>query len=259
MTQAIPELFQFRYAMFPEKARWALDAKGIKHGRRSVIPGLHPPTMLKLAGQMSTPVLRLTNGELLKDSTAIVEWADQQSKQTPLYPTEHAEQVKKLVAEFGELGPHARRAYFYELLKSPAFAADLFSYGHPEKTRSRYRRGFAAVKLIMRVDMKITAKQATISAEKVQAGLDRIAELSAANGYLVGDGFTAADLTAATVLSVCCFPNEYPVPIPKPRPDNLQHWLQRWAEHPAITWVQRIYAQHRPRSVASYDKASGAD
>jgi glutathione S-transferase len=151
MTQAIPELFQFRYAMFPEKARWALDVKGIEHGRRAVIPGLHPPTMIKLA------------------------------------------------------------------------------------------------------------KQAAISLETVQAGLDRIEQLSANTGYLVGDSFTAADLTAATVFNVCCFPDEYPVPIPQPRPENLQHWLQRWAEHPATAWVQRIYAQHRPRSVASYDKASNAD
>lgn len=259
MTQAIPELFQFRYAMFPEKARWALDVKGIEHGRRAVIPGLHPPTMMKLAKQTGTPVLRLTNGDLLKDSTDIVEWADQQTAKQPLYPAEHAAQIKQLVAEFDELGPHARRAYFYELLKSPAFAADLFSYGYPEKTRARYRRGFAAVKLIMRVDMKITAKQAAISLEQVQAGLDRIEQLSANTGYLVGDSFTAADLTAATVFNVCCFPNEYPVPIPQPRPENLQHWLQRWAEHPATAWVQRIYAQHRPRSVASYDKASNAD
>src|SRR5437764_320567 len=60
---APPVLWQFRFSHFNEKARWALDFKGIPHVRRSLVPGLHVPRVLWLSGQKSLPVLQL-DGEL---------------------------------------------------------------------------------------------------------------------------------------------------------------------------------------------------
>ena len=53
-----PELFQFKVSHFNEKARWALDFKGIAHVRHSLLPGPQKPKMQRLSGQEQTPVLR---------------------------------------------------------------------------------------------------------------------------------------------------------------------------------------------------------
>ena len=58
-----------------------------------------------------------------------------------------------------------------------------------------------------------------------------------------------ADLTAAALLSLTVFPPECPAGVPEPRAPGLRTWLARWADHPAVAWINRIYARHRGRSV----------
>ena len=52
-----PVLWHFRFSHYNEKARWALDWKGLPHVRRSLVPGLHVPRVLWLTGQKAVPVL----------------------------------------------------------------------------------------------------------------------------------------------------------------------------------------------------------
>lgn len=242
-----PELYQFRYAMFPEKARWALDHCGINYRSHAVLPGAHPPTMMKLAGQTCTPVLRLDK-TLLKSSSEIVEWAAKQTQNCALYGTTAAEanEIKQIIAEFDQIGEHSRRAYFYQLLQCGNYAADLFSTGYSAKQQALYRAGFPMTKVIMKLTMQITKKRSAASNAITQQALDSIAKRTAATGYLVGEQFTAADLTAATVLGVCVLPDQYPVVVAKPYPAALQTWVDQWASHPGAEWVKRIYQQHRP-------------
>ena len=58
---ATPELFHFQFSHYNEKARWALDLKGVSHERVSLLPGPHAPRMKRLTGRTQTPVL--VNGE----------------------------------------------------------------------------------------------------------------------------------------------------------------------------------------------------
>ena len=52
------ELHQFPFSHYNEKARWALDWKGVPHVRRSYLPGPHMLPVYRLSGQRSVPVLR---------------------------------------------------------------------------------------------------------------------------------------------------------------------------------------------------------
>lgn len=245
---ATPELYQFRYAMFPEKTRWALEHCGIDYRSHAVLPGTHPPTMLRLAGQTCTPVLQLEN-TLLKSSSDIVEWAAEQNPDSGLYgdSPEQAAQVKEYVALFDQIGAHSRRAYFYQLLQCNGYAADIFSVGYSAKQQAQYRAAFPLIKAVMRLNMKITKKGAARSLAITKEALETIVERTVDSGYLVGGHFTAADLTAATVLGVCVLPDEYPVLVPKPYPAPLKSWIDNWANHPAADWVKHIYQQHRPQ------------
>jgi glutathione S-transferase len=64
-------------------------------------------------------------------------------------------------------------------------------------------------------------------------------------GYLVGDAFTVADLTAASMLAEVANPPDSPVSRPEPLPDPLATWLGEWHDHPGTRWVRNIYAKHR--------------
>src|SRR5207247_8660717 len=80
-----PVLWQFRFSHFNEKARWALDWKGIAHVRRSLLPGFHVPRVLWTTGQRSLPVLVLDR-ETIHDSTRIIERLERRRPEPAPYP-----------------------------------------------------------------------------------------------------------------------------------------------------------------------------
>jgi glutathione S-transferase len=41
MSDSLPTLWQIEVSHFSEKARWALDYKGVEHKRSSPLPGAH--------------------------------------------------------------------------------------------------------------------------------------------------------------------------------------------------------------------------
>src|SRR2546426_470962 len=86
---APPVLWQFRFSHFNEKARWALDWKGIAHVRRSLLPGFHVPRVLWMTGQKSVPVLVLDR-ETIHDSTRIIERLERLRPEPALYPADDA-------------------------------------------------------------------------------------------------------------------------------------------------------------------------
>jgi glutathione S-transferase len=245
-----PVLWQFRFSHFNEKVRWALDWKGIAHVRRSLLPGLHIPRILWMTGQKSVPVLAL-DGEVIHDSTRIIERLERLRSEPALYPRDEAERRRALALEdfFDEdLGPHVRRALFWELLPETDFAAAAFTVGCGSGTRSTYRALFPALRLLMKADMRIDADGAMRSNEKVHAALDRIEAELQPSGYLVGDRFSVADLTAAALLAGAVFPPEFPYQPPGPFPAPVARWRDALAGRPAFRWAAEMYRRHRGTS-----------
>ena len=68
-----PILWHIEISHFNEKARWALDLKGVEHERRALVPGYHMAVALALTrGRCNTtPILEL-DGRRIGDSTAII-------------------------------------------------------------------------------------------------------------------------------------------------------------------------------------------
>ena len=251
MSNTLPTLYQFRYAMFPEMARWALDHKAIPHQRVSLLPGPHAPTMIKLAGQTSTPVL-VHDGAVIKNSDVVLDYIEATWPNNPLYPenSEERDLAIQIRDRFRGWGAEFRRAYFAQLLKDKSHAAATFCQGHQAASQVKYRRNFWAVNLIMKTTMAITTKKALASEKVVEEGLTWLEANINEHGFLVGDQFTAADLTAATVLGVVCLADNTPAEPAKPLSAEVSAWKERWADRPAVAWANQIYANHRPASAA---------
>jgi glutathione S-transferase len=242
-----PVLWQFRQSHFNEKIRWALDWKGIPHVRRSVLPGPHVPVMLWLTGQKQVPVLIL-DGRPVTDSTAIIAALEARNPDPPLYPSDPALRERALALEdfFDcELGPHMRRAFFHAVLPDTDFAAALLATGFGPVAQTLYRAAFPAVRAIMRLDLRIDDAGAERSRAKIAAALDRIAAELGPQGYLVGDRFSVADLTAAALLYPIVQPPEHPYQAPSPMPAAAEVFRASFANHPAFRWARDLYRRHR--------------
>jgi glutathione S-transferase len=132
----------FRGSHFNKKARWALDWKGILHVRRSLLPGWHVARVLSLTRQTKVPVLVCEGGDVVADSTRIIERLEGVRPEPPLYPADSAERRRTLeLEEFfdEELERHTRRMFFFEALDYPDYVVALFADGQRPATRTLYR------------------------------------------------------------------------------------------------------------------------
>lgn len=254
-SRATLDLWQFRLSMYPEKARWALDFKGLPHVRHSLLPGPHIAMLVPRFRQKGMPILK--HGEqVVKGSANILDYLEQQFPEPPLYPAEASLRTRALELQtwFDEAGAHLRRAFFRDVLDDAAYMADRFSIGQPDLVREIYRRAFPATRLVMKMDMLITQRGADEGVRRTQEALDIVMKNRGPQGYLVGDRFSVADLTAAAILHPVVLPAEFPVDFPQPRPPGVEHWLARWADHPGAAWVREMYRRHRGTSTATEDR-----
>ncbi len=245
-----PELFQFQFSHYNEKARWALDLKGVAHVRRHLLPGPHQGPMKRLTGQTQVPALRVGD-QVITGSAAIIDHLEHSHPEPALYPADEAERRRALEIQDWfdeEVGPHVRRALFFDLLPEAGYLARMFSTGRGALARNAYRLTMPAVVPIMRRAMQIDAERAAESRERTREGLDFVVKHAGPDGYLVGSRFSVADLTAASLLMLTAYPAEIHPPLPEPRSKTLLAWLARWADHPGTAWVADMYKRHRGAS-----------
>jgi len=250
-ASGVPVLWQFKASHFNEKVRWALDWKGIRHERRSLLPGPHVPVVLWLTGQKSVPVLQI-DGETINDSTRIIADLERRRSAPPLYPADLATRQRALELEEyfnDEIGVHLRRVLFHTVLPDADFTADLMSPGFGGTARAIYRAMFPLTRVIMRMDMGIDDAGAARSLARFDAAFERLEHEIGPSGYLAGDEFSVADLTAAALLSPLTFPKEYPYPVP-PLPAAARQFQDRYRSRPGFQWAVEMYRRHRGTSAA---------
>src|SRR3954454_3095576 len=90
-----PVLWHLKVSHYNEKARWALDYKCLPHVRRAAVPGRHARIARSLGAGSTFPVLEL-DGEILGDSTRIVEALERRYPEPPLYPDDPGERRRAL-------------------------------------------------------------------------------------------------------------------------------------------------------------------
>ena len=249
-----PVLWQYNFSNFNEKARWALDFKGISHERRSLLPG--GPRAMAFSRSGTLPVLDL-DGERIVDSTNIIAALERRFPEPALYPTDPAERQAALELEdfFDERAGHElRRAGFYDWRANSAFVSDLLTTGRGATTRALMRAALPGAMIYARRRYRIYPADAEQARERLTLALDRIAEQSADSGYLVGCRFTVADLTAAALLFPLAWPAELQYAYPAP-----PAWigLKAHSEHPAVDWIREMYRRHRGVSHARTAAAAG--
>lgn len=239
-------LHQFQFSHYNEKARWALDWKRVRHEKRSLLPGLHMAPMMRLSGQRHVPVLQ--DGErVVAGSDAIIAHLEAKHPEPALYPADPAQRARALeLARWfdEELGPAIRRAFFHDLLPDTRGAAHLFTLGRDDLAARLFRAAFPLTRAIMRRDMRIDAAGADAGRRLTEEAFERVAREAGPGGYLVGDRFSVADLTAAALLSPAVMPPEFPLRIEQP-PAALARWNERWRGHPGGGWVLEMYRRHR--------------
>ena len=246
-----PLLVTIPLSHFCEKARWALDYTGVPYTEQRHAPGFHALAVRRAGGQRITPILA-TDAGVIGDSTDILLWADARAAQgRALYPQEPAlrEEVLALEERFDtDLGPHVRRAIYQELLPHPKLVLPMLTDGVPLHERALLPLLFGPLRRLMRKSMRIDAAGAARSMAKVNEVIAEVnARLADGGRYLVGDRFTAADLSFAALLAPAAGPDNYAVPLPplEVLPPAAAEILRGIRATAAGQFCLRMYREHR--------------
>jgi glutathione S-transferase len=213
MARPDNRLVTIAFSHFNEKARWALDYCGVDYVERKFMPGFsHFGVMLATGGRggkadavssrWSTPILVTRDGERLCDSTEIAHWASARAgggSPGPLFPTA---EVDELVAHFGRvIGPSTRVvAYWHALRSKTAFRT--LAENNVSRRQALAFRAFAPLGgLLIKRGLGIDEGRKERAIERVKKEIALVEARLEGHRYLVGDGFTAADLTFASLFS----------------------------------------------------------
>ncbi|MGI9020143.1 MAG: glutathione S-transferase family protein [Solirubrobacterales bacterium] len=240
-----PVLWHIPISHYNEKARWALAYKGIEHERRAPVPGAHMVVALALTrGRSATfPVLQL-GGRTYGESTDIIAALEELVPDPPLYPDDPARRARALELEDffdEELGPHIRLYAYNELLREPEAFERVAEKLAPAPLR-RFAGPMAAA--LVKVRFRVSDEgRARVAKEKVLAALDRLEGELGGSSYLVGDAFSVADLTAASLF--------YPLVAPPEGPEvevtatGFEEFRAPLRERTGFRWVEEMFARHR--------------
>jgi glutathione S-transferase len=91
----------------------------------------------------------------------------------------------------------------------------------------------------------VNPKDAQAAREKTLAAFERIEAEIQPSGYLVGDRFTVADLTAAALAFPIVRPAEAPHRFEGPLPEPVRRVRDELSKRRSYEWVQDIYRRHR--------------
>ncbi len=252
MRHVAVTLWHIEVSHYNEKVRWALDYKGVVYTPRVPMPGLHRVSALAATrgkhGRL--PVVDI-DGRRIGDSTAIIAALEEHAPEPPLYPADPEERRRALDLEDWfdeELGPELRRFVWHHTLDDiDVVAQTLFS--RPSPFRERFlRMGAPMARFAVRRDYRITDQSAGRGREAVTAAMDRLEGEVGPSGYLVGDGFTVADLTAASLFTPLLTPPERPY-APTAFAPAVQELRDELMARPGGAWVARMYALHRNQHV----------
>lgn len=241
-------LYQFAISHYCEKARWALDYKGLSYETISLLPGQHVKTIRKLTGRDSSVPVLDHDGHRVQGSREIIDYLDDTFPDHPLTPTAPQAREAALAWERrldDEVGPAVRCYSYHHFLQRPKVVVPLLAAGTPFYNRILLKLAFSRVDEIMRTWMKINEKTSERSRETMEAYLTELALAYQQKPYLAGDSFSRADLTAAALFAPMFQPEQYPVPWPKPTkiPREIKAWLDQW--QPQIQSLETVYAANR--------------
>lgn len=232
---------------YSEKARWALDYLQIPYQELAHMPPFHRNVTKKYGGT-SVPVL-VTDTGVATDSTDILRYLDRLYPEK-LYPIDPQLQLLSTELETlfnSTLGVHTRR-WGYSYVLTPKLLYPKWTLGVPVWEKLLFPAIFPKVGKLVRSNFDITDTSAAESYREIEIVFDRVDGLLAdGRKYLLGDRFSAIDLTFAALTAPILQPPEHhiqPTPIDL-LPAQMQTDIRKVQATPAGKFGLRLYQEHR--------------
>jgi glutathione S-transferase len=247
-------LHQFPISHYCEKTRWHMDVKGLGYELRNLLPGFHILVTRRMAGGRTVPVL-VDGGRAFGDSTEIALHLEEKYPNAPLLPKDTAARARVLEVEsyFDELlGPAVRKWVYGSALKTRGMIPELFFRGYDATGRFAGKFIGPVLEREIRRLYRIDDAGVEEASRHIDEAVDHLEQLidGDPSRYLVGNGLTLADLTAAALLAPLVAPPGSPWTNVE-RPAVLPPRREQLRARPAGQWVLARYRNDRGAAPAN--------
>lgn len=231
-----------------EKARWALARLGLQYHEERHLQGFHYSRAFWLSRGPMVPVL--VDGErVVSDSSRILEYLDRYAPAgSGLYPDDPLQraQVKEWETLFDEqLGVDSRRWMYYHFLPHRKAALTLSSQGVPFYEKIFAPLLYPLLAAFLRRRLAIDRAEAAAALDRSRKLYNKIdALLADGRKYLVGERFSAADLTLASLSAPFLLPTVYGVHLPSidEVPPGMRDVVREFRDTATGRYVLGLYA-----------------
>jgi glutathione S-transferase len=245
-----PTLWHLKVSPYNEKARWAFDYKRVPHERRAVMPVRHEKIARRVWGGDTLPAL-VVGAEAIGDSTRIVEWLEWSHPEPALYPWDTADLTRAFELEDffdEELGPYMRRLVLHHAMRDADLLLGAFVPDLRGLRRRAARATFPLTRRRLRRDFGIDDRAVAEAFDRIAAAGERFRAELQPSGYLVGDSFTVADLTLASMCAPAAAPPQFQYPQPQRDHPLFTPLRKALAGAGLLDWTYRMYRRHRGTS-----------
>jgi glutathione S-transferase len=241
------ELYDFTFSHYSEKARWALDFKGVPYTPRHLVPGFHMRTTRKLAPRSCVPILK-TDRTVIQGSSEIIDFLEQTFPERSLTPLDSqdakaAVEWEKYLDE--EIGVTLRLWFYHHTLADRDRAIRFLCTDATWLQRSLFALSFAPIRRKMTELMNINAQTASSAERRFALAFDRLDQALERGPFLVGNRFSRADLSACALLWPLCRPGESESEVAALLSPTVSALRKQLQHRRFYGWVLERYQEHR--------------
>lgn len=246
-NQKLFKLFTINMSHYSEKIRWLLDYEGFDYQEEALTPFVHALPMLLKGKRKRTTVPVIQQGSTcVQDSPRIVAWLLKEYGPLKSIPEDLEDEILEVQQRFDLIGKPVARYLYHSGFAHPALIKNIWTQFAKPWENAVVRVFYPPIKSLFKNKLRINDKDVAKAEQKIDQEIKWLEQrLSDGRQFLVGDRFTVADITAASLLAPLACPVEHPIYGTKDFREKIAGSAKKWAGSPALEWVRIMYTQNR--------------
>jgi glutathione S-transferase len=212
-----------------------------------MMPVTHLISLRRYAQGPTVPVL-LDDNKAVQGSSQIIDYLDYKYPSPALTPENAVDRQLCLEIEQTvdkKIGESIRQIFYFRLHAYPLYLRHCFTHSMPLLKRFFFPLVYPLVRSRIYNGYVISDSSVAHSRREFEIAMSEIENALKQNQYLVGNTFSRADLSVASMLSMLVMPSQHPFPWIDIPDAETRTYYEEYDDHPVTHWVKTMYQNHR--------------